>query len=32
MVRKLTWLVALWTGGVLAVGLAALAMRAVTPH
>ncbi len=32
MIKKITWLVTLWTGGVVAVGLAALIMRAVTPH
>ncbi len=32
MLRKLSWLVALWAGGVLSVGLAAYALRAVLPH
>jgi hypothetical protein len=32
MVKKLSWLVGLWVASVAATGLAALAMRAVTPH
>jgi hypothetical protein len=32
MVKKLSWLVALWTASVAVTGLAAMAMRAVTPH
>ena len=32
MTRKLLWFVALWAGGVLSVGAAALVMRAFLPH
>ena len=32
MLRKLSWLVALWGGGVLTVGIAAYAMRALLPR
>jgi hypothetical protein len=32
MTRKLAWFVGLWVGGVLAVGLVALAMRAALPR
>jgi hypothetical protein len=32
MVRKLAWLIGLWTASVVGVGGAALLMRAVIPH
>jgi hypothetical protein len=32
MTRKLAWFVGLWVGGVLVVGLVALAMRAALPR
>jgi hypothetical protein len=32
MVKKLSWMVALWAGGVLSVGVAAFALRALLPR
>jgi len=32
MVRKLSWLVGLWTASVAVTGLVALALQAVAPH
>jgi hypothetical protein len=32
MTKKLSWLVGLWAAGVVVMGLAAFAMRAVLPH
>lgn len=32
MVRKLAWFAGLWLGGVLAIGVVAMAMRALLPR